>query len=216
MALRIGDEAPDFTAETTQGKINFHQWIGNGWAILFSHPKDFTPVCTTELGYLAGLKPVFDKRRCEILGLSVDSVADPEKWAKDIEETQGQDGIIVPSVTDAEAKEKCPERWKAATLRLNSPPVFMVSCQPRFQMPSGIRSFNAASFGTRRVAADRGGKQARSDAPTRDRAASATRLPNTQKISFGLMSSLRSSAPLRLAVKLSQIEQQDLRPFGIG
>ena len=89
MPLRLGDEAPDFTAETTQGKIRFHEWIGNGWAILFSHPKDFTPVCTTELGYMARLQPEFEKRNTKIIGLSVDSVDDHRKWAKDIEETQG-------------------------------------------------------------------------------------------------------------------------------
>ena len=89
MALRIGDEAPDFTAETTAGKIRFHDWIGNGWAILFSHPKDFTPVCTTELGYMARLKPEFDKRNTKILGLSIDAVGDHERWANDIKETQG-------------------------------------------------------------------------------------------------------------------------------
>ena len=89
MTLRINSTAPDFKAETTQGPIEFHKWIGDGWAILFSHPKDFTPVCTTELGYMAGLKPEFDKRNTKILGLSVDPVANHEKWAKDIEETQG-------------------------------------------------------------------------------------------------------------------------------
>ena len=89
MSLRIGDEAPNFTAETTQGKINFHEWIGDGWAILFSHPKDFTPVCTTELGYMARLQPEFAKRNCKVIGLSVDPVTDHQKWAKDIEETQG-------------------------------------------------------------------------------------------------------------------------------
>jgi alkyl hydroperoxide reductase subunit AhpC len=89
MALRIGDEAPNFTAETTEGRINFHEWIGDGWAILFSHPKDFTPVCTTELGYMAKLKPEFAKRGCKVLGLSIDPVGDHERWAKDIEETQG-------------------------------------------------------------------------------------------------------------------------------
>ena len=89
MALRIGDIAPDFSADTTEGKINFHQWLGNSFGILFSHPKDFTPVCTTELGYMAGLKPEFDKRNCKIIGLSADPVSDHKAWAKDIEETQG-------------------------------------------------------------------------------------------------------------------------------
>ena len=89
MALHIGDDAPDFTAETTEGSINFHQWIGDGWVVLFSHPKDFTPVCTTELGYAARLKPDFEKRNCKIIGLSVDSVENHESWSKDIEETQG-------------------------------------------------------------------------------------------------------------------------------
>ncbi len=90
MSFRIGDTAPDFTAKTTQGELRFHDWIGDGWAILFSHPKDFTPVCTTELGYMAKLKPEFDKRNTKIIGLSVDPVSNHEKWAKDIEETMGQ------------------------------------------------------------------------------------------------------------------------------
>lgn len=89
MSLRINDTAPDFEAETTQGRINFHEWIGDGWAVLFSHPKDFTPVCTTELGYVAGLEPEFAKRNTKIIGLSVDPVASHGKWAGDIEETQG-------------------------------------------------------------------------------------------------------------------------------
>jgi thioredoxin-dependent peroxiredoxin len=89
MALRINDTAPDFTAETTQGPIHFHEWIGDGWAILFSHPKDFTPVCTTELGYMAGLQPEFARRNTKIIGLSVDPVTSHGKWAGDIEETQG-------------------------------------------------------------------------------------------------------------------------------
>lgn len=103
MALRLGDEAPDFTADTTEGPIRFHEWIGDGWAILFSHPKDFTPVCTTELGYMAGLKPEFDKRNTKIIGLSVDSVADHDRWAKDIEETQGH-RINYPLIGDPELK----------------------------------------------------------------------------------------------------------------
>src|SRR5258708_10488519 len=89
MSLRINSEAPNFTAETTQGTINFHEWIDDGWAILFSHPKDFTPVCTTELGYMAGLAPEFAKRNCKVIGLSVDPVSSHGKWAADIEETQG-------------------------------------------------------------------------------------------------------------------------------
>ena len=89
MSLQIGQTAPDFTAETTEGQIGFHDWIGDGWAVLFSHPKDFTPVCTTELGYMAKLKPEFDKRNAKIMGLSVDPVDNHARWAKDIEETQG-------------------------------------------------------------------------------------------------------------------------------
>jgi thioredoxin-dependent peroxiredoxin len=89
MPLHIGDEAPDFTAQTTQGQIRFHEWIGDNWAILFSHPKDFTPVCTTELGYMARLKPEFEKRNTKVIGLSIDPVTDHARWAKDIEETQG-------------------------------------------------------------------------------------------------------------------------------
>lgn len=101
MAVRINDVAPDFSAETTDGKINFHEWIGNGWAILFSHPKDFTPVCTTELGYMASLKPEFDKRNCKIIGLSADPVSDHKGWAKDIQETQGH-APNYPMIGDAE------------------------------------------------------------------------------------------------------------------
>jgi alkyl hydroperoxide reductase subunit AhpC len=89
MALRINDTAPNFTAKTTQGTVNFHDWIGDSWAILFSHPKDFTPVCTTELGYMAKIEPEFKKRNCKLMGLSVDPVESHEKWSKDIEETQG-------------------------------------------------------------------------------------------------------------------------------
>jgi thioredoxin-dependent peroxiredoxin len=90
MALQIGDTAPDFEAETTQGRIRFHDWIGDGWAVLFSHPKDFTPVCTTELGYMAKVKPEFDRRNVRIIGLSVDPVGHHARWASDIEQTQGQ------------------------------------------------------------------------------------------------------------------------------
>ena len=100
---RINDVAPDFTAETTQGTINFHEWIGDGWAILFSHPKDFTPVCTTELGYMAGLQPEFAKRNTKIIGLSVDPVSSHGKWAADIEETQGHK-VNYPMIGDPELK----------------------------------------------------------------------------------------------------------------
>ena len=103
MTLRINSTAPDFKAETTQGPIEFHKWIGDGWAILFSHPKDFTPVCTTELGYMAGLKPEFDKRNTKILGLSVDPVSNHTKWSKDIEETQGH-AVTYPMIGDPELK----------------------------------------------------------------------------------------------------------------
>ncbi len=99
MSVRINDEAPNFTADTTQGPIDFHQWIGNGWAILFSHPKDFTPVCTTELGYMAGLQPEFAKRNTKIIGLSVDPVGSHSKWLTDIEETQGHK-VAYPMIGD--------------------------------------------------------------------------------------------------------------------
>ena len=89
MTLQIGDVAPDFEAETTEGRIRFHEWIGDSWAVLFSHPKDFTPVCTTELGYMARIKPEFNKRNTKIIGLSVDALHDHDRWAKDIEKSQG-------------------------------------------------------------------------------------------------------------------------------
>ena len=101
MSIRLGEEAPDFTAETTEGTIRFHEWIGDQWVILFSHPKDFTPVCTTELGYMAGLKPEFDKRNTKVIGLSVDPVSDHQKWAKDIAETQGH-AVNYPMIGDAD------------------------------------------------------------------------------------------------------------------
>ena len=101
MSLRINEEAPNFTATTTQGRINFHEWIGNGWAILFSHPKDFTPVCTTELGYMAKLEPEFTKRNCKIIGLSVDPVDNHQRWLKDIEETQGAT-VNYPMIGDSD------------------------------------------------------------------------------------------------------------------
>jgi alkyl hydroperoxide reductase subunit AhpC len=103
MALRINDEAPDFTAETSQGPVEFHKFIGDGWAILFSHPKDFTPVCTTELGYMAKLQPEFAKRNCKIIGLSVDPVSSHSKWVADIEETQGAK-VTYPMIGDPELK----------------------------------------------------------------------------------------------------------------
>ena len=99
MTLRINDEAPDFTADTTAGKIQFHKWLGTSWAVLFSHPKDFTPVCTTELGYLAGLEPEFAKRNCKILGISVDGVSNHDKWSKDIEASQGH-AVNYPLIGD--------------------------------------------------------------------------------------------------------------------
>jgi len=124
MSLRINSEAPNFTADTTRGKINFHDWIGNGWAILFSHPNDFTPVCTTELGYMAKIKPEFDRRNTKIIGLSVDGISDHERWAADIEETQGTapnypiiDGSdytvaklyeMLPASTSGDAKSRTP------------------------------------------------------------------------------------------------------------
>jgi len=99
MALRLGDIAPDFQAETTQGTIHFHDWLGNGWAILFSHPKDFTPVCTTELGYMAKLEPEFRQLNCKIIGLSVDPVSSHLSWEKDIQETQGY-AVNYPMIGD--------------------------------------------------------------------------------------------------------------------
>jgi alkyl hydroperoxide reductase subunit AhpC len=103
MSLRLGDVAPDFTADTTQGKVRFHDWIGSSWAVLFSHPRDFTPVCTTELGYVARLKPEFDRRNVKPIGLSIDPVASHEGWAKDIQETQGQ-APNFPIIADPEKK----------------------------------------------------------------------------------------------------------------
>jgi thioredoxin-dependent peroxiredoxin len=101
MALQIGDTAPDFEADTTEGRISFHEWIGDSWAVLFSHPKDFTPVCTTELGYMARIQPDFERRDTKIIGLSVDTTGDHEGWAKDIEETQGA-APNYPIIADAD------------------------------------------------------------------------------------------------------------------
>ena len=103
MALQLGDTAPDFEAQTTEGKIRFHDWVGNSWTVLFSHPKDFTPVCTTELGVVAKLKPEFDKRNVKVAGLSVDSVADHDRWAGDIQETQGA-ALNFPLIGDPDKK----------------------------------------------------------------------------------------------------------------
>ncbi len=103
MALRLGDTAPDFTAETTEGEVSFHDWLGDSWGVLFSHPKDFTPVCTTELGEAARLKPEFDKRNVKIIGLSVDPADSHQKWASDIEETQGQ-ALNFPVIADSDRK----------------------------------------------------------------------------------------------------------------
>jgi len=103
MAIRLGDTAPDFTAETTMGQVNFHDWLGDGWGVLFSHPKDFTPVCTTELGEAARLKPEFDKRNVKIIGLSVDPTDSHQKWADDIAETQGT-ALNFPVIADADRK----------------------------------------------------------------------------------------------------------------
>ncbi|MGC2154076.1 MAG: peroxiredoxin [Terriglobales bacterium] len=144
MSLRINSEAPNFSAETTQGKIDFHQWIGDGWAILFSHPKDFTPVCTTELGYMAGLQPEFAKRNTKVIGLSVDPVTNHGKWAADIEETQGHK-VNSPMIGDtqlavaklydmlpAEAGESCEGRTAAdnATVRT----VFIIGPDKKIKM----------------------------------------------------------------------------------
>ena len=103
MALRLGDIAPDFTADTTTGPISFHEWLGDGWGVLFSHPKDFTPVCTTELGTIAKIKPEFDRRGVKVIGLSVDSVDSHQRWEKDIEETQGE-AVNFPMIGDPDRK----------------------------------------------------------------------------------------------------------------
>jgi len=103
VALQLGDEAPDFEADTTEGRISFHDWLGDSWGVLFSHPKDFTPICTTELGYMANAKPEFDRRGVKIIGLSIDAASDHERWAKDIEETQGT-APNYPIIADPEFK----------------------------------------------------------------------------------------------------------------
>jgi len=103
VSLRINDQAPNFTAETTEGKIDFHEWLGDSWGILFSHPKDYTPVCTTELGYVAKLKSEFDKRNCKVIGLSIDPLDNHQGWANDIEETQGS-AVNFPMIADTDLK----------------------------------------------------------------------------------------------------------------
>ena len=144
MTLRINDIAPDFEAETTQGRIRFHEFIGNSWCVLFSHPKDFTPVCTTELGYLAGMQPEFEKRNCKIMGLSVDSVTDHGKWEVDIQKAQGHK-VGYPMIGDsdlnvaklygmlpAEAGDTCAGRTPAnnATVRT----VFMIGPDKKIKL----------------------------------------------------------------------------------
>ena len=144
MSLRLNDTAPDFVAETTQGTIKFHEWIGNGWAVLFSHPKDFTPVCTTELGYMAGLQPEFAKCNCKIIGLSVDPVTSHNKWAADIEETQGHK-VNYPMIGDpqlkiaklydmlpAEAGETCEGRTPADNATVRN--VFMIGPDKKIKL----------------------------------------------------------------------------------
>src|SRR5215467_3721252 len=171
MALRINSEAPNFTADTTQGKITFHDWIGNGWAILFSHPKDFTPVCTTELGYMAGLKPEFDKRGCKILGLSVDPVGDHERWAKDIQDTSGH-AVTYPMIGDADLPDVDGPQFRrgAATPR----------CVPAHQQAQG-RDAGELEAGAGRHHRHRGlGRRGEEDVPGRlqdDQAVPADRRP---------------------------------------
>ena len=143
MALRINDEAPNFTAETTEGTITFHDWIGDGWAVLFSHPKDFTPVCTTELGTVAGLKPEFEKRNCKVLGISVDAVSNHEAWSKDIEASQchsvnypliGDPTLQVVKLYDmlpAEAGDTCEGRTPADNATARS--VFLIGPDKRIK-----------------------------------------------------------------------------------
>ena len=157
--LKIGDTAPDFQAETTEGPISFHDWIGDSWAVLFSHPKDFTPVCTTELGYMAKIKPEFDKRNVKVIGLSVDPTGDHEGWAKDIEETQGT-APNYPIIGDADFKRLQALR-DAAGRRRGRPEAPHAGRQP--DRPQRVR--------------DRPGQEDQADPrlPDDDRAATSTR-----------------------------------------
>ena len=144
MALRIGDTAPDFEIETTEGRIRFHEWIGSGWAVLFSHPKDFTPVCSTELGYMAKLKPEFDRRNCKIVGLSVDPVEDHKRWAEDIQAITGHSPnypligdreLKVAKLYDmlpAEAGESCAGRTAADNMTVRN--VFVVGPDKKIKL----------------------------------------------------------------------------------
>ena len=144
MQLRINDIAPNFEAETTHGTIRFHEWLGDSWCVLFSHPKDFTPVCTTELGYMAGLQPEFEKRNCKIIGLSVDPVADHSRWAADIENSQGNT-VNYPMIGDfdlnvaklygmlpAEAGETCAGRTAATNATVRT--VFMIGPDKKIKL----------------------------------------------------------------------------------
>ena len=144
MSIQLGDTAPDFEAETTEGRIRFHDWIGDSWAVLFSHPKDFTPVCTTELGTMAGLEGEFKKRNCKIIGLSVDPASSHTKWAKDIEETQGH-AVNYPMIGDpklevaklynmlpAEAGETCEGRTPADTAAVRT--VFVIGPDKKIKL----------------------------------------------------------------------------------
>ncbi|MBV8071252.1 MAG: redoxin domain-containing protein, partial [Acidobacteriaceae bacterium] len=144
MTLRINDVAPDFEAETTQGPISFHEWMGDCWCVLFSHPKDFTPVCTTELGYLAGLQAEFEKRHCKIIGLSVDAVADHSRWVADIEAAQGHT-VRYPMIGDsdlnvaklygmlpADAGETCSGRTAASNATVRT--VFMIGPDKKIKL----------------------------------------------------------------------------------
>jgi alkyl hydroperoxide reductase subunit AhpC len=144
MALRINDIAPNFEAETTQGRISFHEWLGDSWGVLFSHPKDFTPICTTELGYMAGLKPEFEKRNCKIIGLSVDPVTNHAKWAADIEQSQGH-RVNYPMIGDtdlnvaklygmlpADAGDTCEGRTAATNATVRT--VFMIGPDKKIKL----------------------------------------------------------------------------------